>query len=120
MSTKRVPISRSPKGRISDAALTAFERLQALELLCSCPPRNGHDEYWKFEPCAACDGWWDEHNILHREIGAKPWEWPCVQSPAVQNPWPEGSYMDSKWEPNVEAQERYRQLEAALAESNNQ
>jgi hypothetical protein len=38
--TIRVPISRSPKPRLSDAARDALQRLQALEQLCNCPPRN--------------------------------------------------------------------------------
>ncbi len=43
----------------------------------------------------------------------KPWHWPCIESPDAENPWPEGSHMASKWKLDVEAQERYRQLERA-------
>jgi hypothetical protein len=48
--------------------------------------------------------------------GIKPWHWPVIQSPNVQNPYPEGSYAAQHWEPNLIAQERHIELARLLAE----
>jgi hypothetical protein len=114
--------------RITEAALAAFERLRWLEEHCSCPPRDwddwpgkipnnqdrAHWERW-YRRCAACEEWSVQHEILHSELGMKPWQWPCVESPATRNPWPEGSYKHGRWGPDLEAQSLWRELEAALA-----
>jgi hypothetical protein len=49
---------------------------------------------------ASREQWWNQHHILLRELQCKPWEWPCVQRPGTGN--------------HLEAQARYRFLEAAL------
>jgi hypothetical protein len=40
-----------------------------------------------------------------------------VESPDAENPWPAGSYMASKWQPDIAGQERYRMLEQTAAEA---
>jgi hypothetical protein len=57
--------ARRPAPRITREAVAAFARLKA------APTR---------------DSWWDEHNKLHAVVGAKLWQWPCVEPPgAVRN-----------------------------------
>ena len=84
MPTNRVPLRRPRREprfpRFSDAALNAFREMQKLE-------RKGHD-------------WRNEHDILLRELGIKPWQFPAVQRPGTGT--------------NMEAQARYRLLEEAL------
>jgi hypothetical protein len=108
-------------------ALQLFASVLALE--CECPPRDwsdwpgnipnnrdhAHWERW-YRRCAGCEEWARLHGHLHAELRCKPWEWPCIQSPTVKNPWPEGSAMWRQWKPDLEAQALWRELEAALAE----
>jgi len=91
MSTKRTPLARPLRHSISETALEAFRRMCELESQCTCPPRDWGGEYWKHQQCAACDAWYDQHGILHRELAMPPWCWPCVENPHAQNPYPEGS-----------------------------
>ncbi|MGE5242294.1 MAG: hypothetical protein ACM3NI_11660 [Bacteroidota bacterium] len=116
MATKRTPIRRPPRGgNFSPKALEALREMQRLEDACTCPPRNwDRDQYWKFEPCSACNEWWDHHSILHHELALKPWQWPCVEHPDAASPYPAGSYADQHWQPDLEAQQLYKALEAAL------
>jgi hypothetical protein len=39
MTTKRTPINRSPKGRITPVAVEAYRRLRSWDGRCTCPPR---------------------------------------------------------------------------------
>jgi len=117
MVTKRVPI-RPPGGgkRISAAAIVAFRQMERLELQCECPPRDG--KYWERpKACAACEQWWDQHAILHRELQLEPWYWPVYQHPDAGPPYPEGSPAGKSWKPDLEGQARYRMLKAAADEA---
>ena len=98
------------------AALTAFRKMQHLEWACTCKPINW-DAYWEErEPCAACEQWHELHSILYHELKLAPWQWYAVEHPNTRSPYPEGSHADKEWKPDLEAQERYRALEAACGE----
>jgi hypothetical protein len=129
MTTKRIPIRPARRQIISDAALDAFEQMQALERKCRCPerdwddwpghiPNNNDHAHWEswYRECSACKTWSEQHKILHRALNLAPWQWPCIQSPDTVNPYPEGSYAAQRWAPDLEAQARYRELEQALAQ----
>jgi hypothetical protein len=106
---------RSPKGRIPDEALDLFVAMEKCE--CTCPPRDWAGEYWHQadNECAGCETWWRLNSRLVDLLKLRPWQWPAYTHPDARNPWPEGSYMHSRWAPDAEGQERFRQLEAALA-----
>lgn len=63
MSTKRVPLHREHRRQFTPEALATFSRLRGAT-------------YYS-------DEWWSAHNELHRQLGAKLWEWPCVEPPGV-------------------------------------
>jgi hypothetical protein len=63
--------------------------------------------------CAACDRWWDQHEILCDELKLAPWQWPAVENPDAVSPYPEW-HANKNLAPDLEAQERYRVLEATL------
>ena len=107
MSTKRIPVNRPPVVQITSAALAAFKAMRALEEQCSCPPRDPV-RYWEHQQCAACEAWWDQHAILWRELKCRRWEFPCIRPD-------EDELHDNQWD--RAAQQRYRALEAALAEA---
>ena len=69
--TRRVPLARRPAVQITSRAVELFVAMGKLR--CSCPPRSP-----KRSPCPGCERWFDLHDALHRELGAKPWEWPVV------------------------------------------
>jgi hypothetical protein len=106
MSTKRIPVNRPPVVQITPAALAAFKAMRALEKQCSCPPRDPV-RYWEHQQCAACEAWRDQHAILWRELKCRPWEFPCIRPDKDGLP-------DNQW--HRAARQRYRALEAALAE----
>ena len=77
---------RNPKQReqrITPEALDAFKRMQKSEASCTCPP--GFD-FVRDKRCRACEDWWTQHSVLHREMRLKPWEWPCYEHPDVECP----------------------------------
>jgi hypothetical protein len=113
MSTKRTPLARPMRHTISDAALQAFRHMRRLERQCTCPPRDWDGEYWKHEHCKARAEWWEQHSILHNALQLRPWQWPAIENPATENPYPAGSPAAKRWKPNLEAQARWRALEAA-------
>jgi hypothetical protein len=96
MPTKRTPINRATKTRLSPIALDAFRRMQTA-------PTD--------------DEWWSHHSILVRELRLKPWQWPAVEHPDAQCPYPVGSYAAQHWQPNLKAQARYRELERAARDA---
>jgi hypothetical protein len=75
--TRRVPLARRPAVQITAEAVRLFAAMAKLRCTCPSPkpPTQG--------PCPGCQQWYDLHDELHRELGCKPWEWPCVarQSP---------------------------------------
>jgi hypothetical protein len=88
MNTKRTPVNPPTRNRFSPTALKTYRRMQKLETQCTCGEPDWSGEYWKHERFKACDQWWDQHRILHRELNAKPWQWPCVETPGAVSPYP--------------------------------
>ena len=101
--TRRVPLARRSAAQITPAAMEAFRRIRSLEAQCTCLPRDWEGEYWRHEPCPACDEWWTQQGILCSELALKPWHWPAVEHPQAENPYPERSAAAASWRPNVEA-----------------
>lgn len=64
MPTKRKPIKRNRTRPITPAALELFRQLRA---------------------AVTQEQWWAVHSQLHRELGCKPWEWPCVTDPDLND-----------------------------------
>ena len=64
MPTKRKPIKRNRTRLITPAALELFRQLKAVQTQ---------------------EKWWATHAALHRELGCKPWEWPCVADPDLNS-----------------------------------
>jgi hypothetical protein len=116
MVTKRTRTERPIRFVITPLAIAAFQRMQQLEEECTCEEIDWGGEYWKHESCAACEEWWHHHATLHDELKLRPWEWPAVEHPEAESPYPEGSNADRNWKPDLEARERYRLLEIALKE----
>jgi hypothetical protein len=115
MGTKRVPINRPARMEITNEAIRLFEAMDRIE--CTCVPRDWDGEYWTHMPCPGCDRWWKLHSKLHRELGCKPWEWPCIQHPDTVSGYPEGSEAYKRWKPDLEAQELWQALDAAAREA---
>ena len=93
--TKRLPITRTPIPQITPKAIALFERWK----------RAGGDR-------EADLGW-----ALLEELHGRPWQWPFIVDPRFDiNPYPIGCNAHRGWQPNLEARERWRQLEAALRE----
>ena len=96
---------------ISAEAVRLFREMCEIE--CTCEPIDWGGRYWERVQCAACDEWWRLHSLLHKELGAKLWEWPCIQHPEAVSCFPEGSPAAKAWKPDLEAQARWLALEAA-------
>jgi hypothetical protein len=102
MPTKRIPIGRSPTPKITVTAVRLFESMQRL-VCCMCGPSE----------CRHCRRWWDLHSELHKELGARLWQWPCIEHPGTRSPYPRGSEADKRWEPDLDAQAMWRALAGA-------
>jgi hypothetical protein len=109
VSTKRTPIGRPQKSKITPAVVEAFKQMEMARHGCTCSP----DRWAIGGDYDACEEWWAAHSDLHDLLGLKPWRWPCIRHPDTKNPWPAGSYKAKKWRPNLKAQNVYRQIEAA-------
>jgi hypothetical protein len=102
MSTKRIPIHRPPRGRFSDEMLDLFLALQWRQEECHCGPRA----------CFGCEAWCDLHGRLaNLWPRVRPWWWPIVEHPDARHR--PGSIEE---ELGMEAQARWREIEAACAE----
>jgi len=88
--TRRTPINRQHKPPVSELAIRLFMKMQR---------------------CRNCDRWWDLHTELRREVGAKLWEWPCIEDPHAGNPEKPGTYNYERWKPDEKARARWRALE---------
>ena len=111
MSSKRKPISRPAVLQITPLAISLFTEMAAIS--CTCAPRDWGGKYWVHKQCAGCEKWWELHARLHDELRCRPWEWPCIQSPKAECPYPPGSPAAQSWRPN----ERAQQMWHALAEA---
>jgi hypothetical protein len=97
------PRIREPSQRtdgFSKLALSTFRQMLKLEAQCDC--RAGK--------CQACKQWWTKHRELMRELELPPWCFPCIERPGTPCPFPPSSSMAKTWEPDVEAQARWRRL----------
>ena len=99
MSTKRTPIRREFKRQITPKAVKAFQAMQA---------------------ALSVEAWWQHHDVLHDEMGAKPWDWPCIEDPDDTNPYSVGCSAHSHWiaerERHPERLELYWALKRTAAE----
>jgi hypothetical protein len=73
MTTNRTPIQRPALTMITPRAVELYESMGALRCTCLPPPRPPTRG-----PCPGCAKWYDLHDQLHRELAARPWEWPIV------------------------------------------
>src|SRR5262245_25775226 len=110
--TRRTPIRRQHEPPVSETAIKIFMQMQ--RLVCTCTPDK------PFEDCPGCKEWSDLHSHLHRELGAKVWEWPCIENPAWGNPEPPGTHNHERWQPDLKAQERWKALERGAREMQRQ
>src|SRR5215831_16106348 len=79
MATKRTPIDRPARLEITLEAINLFEAMECTK--CTCAPRGWGGKYWEHTLCPGRNRWWKLHSRLHRELGRKPWQWPCIQHP---------------------------------------
>jgi hypothetical protein len=120
MSTKRIPINRPAKARIPPEALQMFARMKELEARrCRCkPPVWKPDQLgqhttdggsWESQTCSRCEEFSKLNVALCRPLRLKPWDFPAVARPN----WKPGYGIDRAI--FAGQQQRYRELEAALA-----
>jgi hypothetical protein len=117
MPTKRIPTGRSVTLQITPLAIQLFEEMRRLDNLCMCPSIDWGGKYWVRNECAACERWWELHSQLHDELQCKPWHWPAIENPDVENPYPPGSAAHQRWKPNLRGQAMWRALAAASREA---
>jgi hypothetical protein len=112
MPTKRTPRNPTRRTQFTTLAVETFRKMEQLSDQCTCdmsPPPN--DEYkneayqawWKkvHVVCPACEIWWKQHSILHRELHACPALFPCIEYPDSKPP--EGRPQHWYCKPNSEA-----------------
>jgi hypothetical protein len=118
MTTKRTPIRRSSKTRISDEALKIFRQMQRVE--CTCGPRYLRENVsrpevgficnpgktWAYPPkCRGCQRWEALHDKLAEALKWQPETWQITCIPSPNGGW---------WDDTAVALQH--ELEAALAE----
>jgi hypothetical protein len=115
MTTRRNPIDRVARTpRITEEAIRLFVQMESHRLHCHCAPRDWN-RYWEHRPCAQCE-MWGKQARLHEELGCSPGDWPCLEHPDAQNPWPPDSIRGRQWSPSWDRQEVWWSLyDAALA-----
>lgn len=117
MATKRTPLKRNMKRQIIPEAVEVFRRMEAAASACTCEPIDWDGEYWKHEQCPACRGWWDAHARLWVLVGAKLWQFPCVQDPEDECPYPEGCHAAAHWERTRQERPEAFELHRALKQA---
>src|SRR5262245_30492549 len=115
MSTKRKPLNRPPALQITPLAIRLFTEMAAVS--CTCEARDWGGKYWEHKQCAGCERWWELHAGLYDELRCRPWEWPCIQSPEAECPYPPGSPAAQSWRPNERAQQMWQALAGAAREA---
>jgi hypothetical protein len=106
--TRRTPINRQAvQPLITPLALALFERARrargraedcAIGESGLCTTR-----------CDACRAWSDAHDALHRELGLRPWAWPCVP----RCPFPPNSPEAQAWRPSADQRTLWEALDEA-------
>jgi hypothetical protein len=109
MVTKRTPIARGERPKLTDAAIEAYREMKILATRCTCPPRQDpNSPTWKYHPpCAACEEYDRLEMQIHRELKCRPWEIPCFRSDP-----PDDDEPGAMWERLAYA--RYVALEKAI------
>ena len=79
MTTKRTPIKRPHRPKITPKAITIFRSMQ--QLVCTCPPPTAGGVPTE---CPGCAEWLRLHNVLHRELNLRPWQFPCIAVPGTE------------------------------------
>jgi len=100
--------------QITPRAVELFTEMKAFA--CTCAPIDWDGAYWVRDRCEGCEQWWTLHAELHRELRARLWDWPVVESPNSACPYPAGSAAAQAWKPDEEARARWRALEAGARE----
>jgi hypothetical protein len=96
MVTKRTPINRPARSRITAEAVNAFRRME-----------SASDD----------DAFWDAHHDLHRALGLRPWQWPAILYPDEVCPYPAGSHAAHHWQTEREGRPEAFELYQALVEA---
>jgi hypothetical protein len=115
MSTKRTPRSRSGVMRVTPRAIKLFDAMQRCN--CTCPERDWGGKYWEHEQCAGCVKYYALRDKLHDELKLSPWDWPTVQSPTAENPYPPFHAQFPLWKPDHKAVKRWKILYQASREA---
>jgi hypothetical protein len=106
--TKRIPIPRVAAPTITTKAIALFERMRRCK--CTCPPdARGHE-------CPGCEKWWSLHSDLVDALGTPVWQWPAIEDPRAENPYPPGTPAHHSWTPDLEAQQMWQALANASRE----
>lgn len=116
MTTVRTPINRTAKSRITPDMIQIFKTMQELETKCACEPIDWekHARTGYYKSCEACHQVGDLDWKLRRLMRLPPWVKYAVQHPDWETRFPAGSRAADSDQPDLEAQERYRLLEAAV------
>lgn len=115
MTTKRTPLARAAKDKITPEMVDLFKRMRRLEYGCTCPPINWNGKYWEHSngECASCTKWWKLHSLLWRSMNLHPGDWPAIANPEAESPYPPGSHAAEYNKPDPDATRRYRILAKA-------
>jgi hypothetical protein len=98
--------------QITPTAIKVFTEMR--RCVCSCAPIDWDGAYWeRGELCDGCRRYWNLHGHLHKELRAKPWQWPVIERPTARNPYPAGSAAAKDWRPDERGRELWRLLEQA-------
>jgi len=95
MTTRRTPINRPVRMKITAEAVEAFR---------------------KMEVATTGDEWWAAHNELHDAMQLSPRQWPAFEYPDAECPYPAGSEAARHWQSNRDrrpAFELYEELKKA-------
>jgi hypothetical protein len=117
MGTKRVPLRRELKRRITPEVLDVFATMENIE--CTCP-----DDGVETPLCKDCEIWNDANTVLRGLLKLRPWWWPTVDFPDEENPYPPFTVAAQRWRDDrakhPERVQLYRDLRRALDEREKQ
>jgi hypothetical protein len=88
MGTKRTPLRRELKRRITPEVLDVFATMENIQ--CTCDD--------SVELCRDCEIWNDANTVLRGLLKLKPWWWPTFDFPDDENPYPSFSTAARQWE----------------------
>lgn len=113
--TKRVPVARTPIPQITPRSIELFDAMKCCR--CTCPPIDWEGKYWGRQQCPGCKRWWQLQNQLCDEVRAPIWQYPCIEDPRTQNPYPRNTAAHKSWQPCLEAQALWKTLAQASYEA---